>query len=254
VPVTSAEHVVDEVWARVTERTRVIVASHVTSSTALIFPVGALCRRAREAGIMTVVDGAHAAGQIAIDLERLGVDFYASNCHKWMCAPKGAGFLYARHAVQPLLAPLVVSWGWQSEQPGPSRFIDEQEWQGTRDLAAFLAVPDAIEFLRKRLTAEVRSTCRALAGQARAAITAVTGLPALSPDGAEWFAQMVSVPIPCSDPQETRRRLLEEFGIEVLVTSWNGRTLLRVSVQAYNTPADIETLAGAVRALLRDSR
>jgi isopenicillin-N epimerase len=254
VPVTSPDRIIDDIWARVTDRTRVVFLSHITSSTALIFPVEAVCRRAREAGIVTVVDGAHAAGQIDIDLERLGVDFYAANCHKWMCAPKGAGFLYARREVQPLLAPLVVSWGWQSAQPGPSRFIDEQEWQGTRDLAAFLSVPDAIAFLRAHLTEEVRAACHALARRARDAITAMTGLPALSPDGPAWFAQMVSVPVPCSDPQDVRRRLFEELRIEVLVVSWNGRALLRLSAQAYNTQGDIAALVDATRALLREPR
>jgi isopenicillin-N epimerase len=107
----------EAIWAEATGRTRVLVVSHVTSPTALLLPVEKLCRRAREAGVLSVIDGAHAPGQVALDLERLGADFYAGNCHKWLCAPKGAGFLYARPDKQELLDPLVVGWGY-----GDSRF------------------------------------------------------------------------------------------------------------------------------------
>ena len=92
-------------------------------------PVAELVRRARDRGIITVIDGAHAPGQIPLNLATLGADYYAGNCHKWMCAPKGAAFLYARRKAQALLEPLVVSWGWESEAPGPSPFVDEHEWQ-----------------------------------------------------------------------------------------------------------------------------
>ena len=143
VPLASAEAVVEAVWARVSPRTRILHLSHLTSPTALIFPVAELCRRARSAGILTVVDGAHAPGQIPVNLDQIGADFYSANCHKWMCAPKGAAFLYARREAQPLLSPLVVSWGWRQGVPGPSPFIDEQQRQGTRDIAAWLAVPAA---------------------------------------------------------------------------------------------------------------
>src|SRR5439155_4471628 len=111
VPVTSADEIVEQLWAGVTERTRVIAMSHITSGTALILPVAEVCRRARAAGILTVIDGAHAPGQIDLDLDDLGVDFYGGNCHKWLCAPKGSGFLYARPEHQDSLDPLIISWG-----------------------------------------------------------------------------------------------------------------------------------------------
>ena len=101
---------VDELWSGVTPRTRVISVSHITSATALRFPVEEICRRARRDGILVAVDGAHAPGQVDLDLESLGADFYAGNCHKWLCAPKGAGFLWARPEHQAGLAPLVVGW------------------------------------------------------------------------------------------------------------------------------------------------
>ena len=153
-PISSADEVIEQLWAGVTERTRVLFLSHITSPTALILPVQELVRRARAVGIITIVDGAHVPGQIPLNLEALGADFYAGNCHKWLNSPKGSAFLYARKEVQPLVEPLVVSWGWQPESStllsldsnGSSPFVLQHEWQGTRDIAAYLSVPAAIEF------------------------------------------------------------------------------------------------------------
>jgi len=241
-----------QVWSAVTDRTRVVCLSHITSPTALILPVETLVRRTREAGIITLVDGAHAPGQIPLDLRALGADYYAANCNKWLCAPKGSGFLYARREMQPRLRPLLVSWGEEwTDGVTPSAFINEFEYQGTRDPAPFLAVPAAIAFQRAHDWDSVRETCHALADRAREAVTAITGLPPLSPDDPVWFAQMISIPLPVEDPRAAQRRLLEEFGIEVVATRWQGHPLLRVSVQAYNTRSDIDRLAGAVGAVLR---
>jgi len=143
VPVRPSADVVEALWDAVTSRTRILFVSHVTSPTGIIFPIAELASRARDSGIVTVVDGAHAPGQIPIDLGKLGVDVYSGNCRKWMIAPKGAAFLHVRAEVQPLVEPLVVSWGWRSKRPGPSRFVDQHEWQGSRDVSAFLSVPSA---------------------------------------------------------------------------------------------------------------
>src|SRR3954447_5556560 len=145
-PLDDPEDVVKAMMAAVTPRTKVLFLSHITSPTAVTFPIESLIARAREAGLWTMIDGAHAPGQVPVDLHGLGVDFYGGNCHKWLCSPKGAGFLYARREVQHLLEPVIVSWGWEARDPSGSRFIDENEFQGTRDFAASLAVPDAIQF------------------------------------------------------------------------------------------------------------
>ena len=192
-----------------------------------------------------MIDGAHAPGQIPLDLHALGVDFYGGNCHKWMCAPKGAGFLYARKPVQPLLDPLVVSWGW------PGSFIEVQQRQATRDIAAYLAVPAAIEFQEAHDWPAVRRACHGLAQHARAVLSEISGLPALFPDSPEFYAQMACVPFSSAEPDAVRRRLWLEQNIEVPVTSWNGRALVRVSIQAYNTEVDVAALAAALRAEVR---
>ena len=118
-PIQSTEQVVEAIWSGVTDRTRVLFLSHVTSPTALILPIEELIRRARKAGIITVIDGAHAPGQVPLDLTELGADFYSGNCHKWMMAPKGSGFLYARPEMQPMLEPLVG--GWRAQRAERSR-------------------------------------------------------------------------------------------------------------------------------------
>lgn len=254
VPVTTAEDFVERFWSGVTPRTRVIFLSHITSPTALVLPIREIVRRAREAGIVSVIDGAHAAGQIPLDLAALGADFYSSNAHKWMLTPKGSAFLYARRAVQSLIEPLVVSWGWQSDHPGASRFIDEQEWQGTRDISAYLTVPSAIQFMHEHDWARVREDCHALARYAREQITAITGLEPLSPEtwdgsdepGSRWYAQMVSLPLPPGDPDALKRGLYDKYNIEAPIISWNDRRLIRVSIQNYNTRADVDALAAAL--------
>ncbi len=249
-PLESREQFVESLWGAVTERTKVIFLSHITSPTALIFPVEEICRRAREQDILTVIDGAHAPGQISLDLEAIGADFYAGNCHKWMNSPKGAGFLYARPEVQPLLEPLVVSWGWESETPGDSPFIDHHEWQGTRDIAAFLSVLAAIEFMRANDWERVRAECHELAAEFRRRVTELTGLPPLSPDSAEWYKQMVAVPLPDCDIDALKKRLYDDHRIEIPLLMWNGLPLIRASFQAYNTRDDLDRIVAALAVLL----
>jgi len=249
-PITSVQQVVDAIWSGVTDRTRVLSLSHITSSTAFILPVAELVRRARQVGIITLVDGAHAPGQVPLDLKSLGADFYVGNCHKWMMAPKGSAFVHAQPDRQPLLEPLVVSWGWQSEAPGPSRFIDEQEYQGTRDIAAYLAVPTAIQFMEAHNWPAVQRDCHELIRYARRAITGLTGLAPITPDAPTWFAQMVAFPLPDCDGETLQRRLYDEFAVEIPIISWNGANLVRISVQGYNTRADVDALVDALARLL----
>lgn len=252
-PLQSPEQIIETIWAGVTDRTRVLFMSHITSPTALILPVADLIRRAQSSGILTVVDGAHAPGQIPLDLKTLGADFYAGNCHKWLCAPKGSAFLFARREVQHLLEPLIVSWGWQSDTPSPSRFVDEQEWQGTRDISAYLTVPDAIRFQAEHSWPYVQQRCHELASFARHAISDLTGLEPLYPDSPNWYAQMITLPLPSCDPQELKQRLYEEFAIEVPLITWKERQFVRISIQGYNTRADIEALTSALSHLLPKS-
>ena len=247
-PVTTHADFVERFWAGVTERTRVIFISHITSPTTLIFPVAEICRRARAAGILTIVDGAHGPGQLPLNLAALDADIYTGACHKWLCAPKGAAFLYARPEVQRWLEPLVVSWGWEAEKPGPSRFVDWHEWQGTRDLAAYLTVPAAIRFQAAHGWDDVRRRCHRLAVETRARIDALTGLPPISPD--TWFVQFFAARLPECNLDVFKARLYDQHRIEAPLIRWNGQAFIRISFQAYNDEADADALLQALAHLL----
>ncbi len=244
-PLTTRKAFAEALWEGVTSRTRVIFLSHITSQTALIFPVEEIVRRARAAGILTIIDGAHAPGHIPLDLEALGADIYTGALHKWLCGPKGTAFLYVRPALQPFLEPLVVSWGYESEQPGESQFVDYFEWQGTRDMSPFLSVPAAIAYQEARDWAAARARCHALAIKTRERLNALTGQAAFAPP--EFIGQMASVRLPqgCR-PAALQTLLREKYRIEVPVFYWKGQPLLRVSFQAYNTAEDAEALVDAL--------
>jgi isopenicillin-N epimerase len=253
---------VDRLMAAVTPRTRVVFASHVTSATALIFPIGALCHAARERGLTTLIDGAHAPGYVDLDLDALGADFYTGNCHKWLCAPKGAAFLHARPERQAELHAGVISWGYVAETLGASatsspsgptgfdayvgRTVLERrlQWQGTRDIAAFLAVPAALDFLAANdwPRHRARSHERALALMHR--VGARNGLAPIAAD--IDFGQMVPIPVRCQDAEALRARLFEQHRIEVPVTQHAGQTFVRVSVQAYTQDDELQQLEAAL--------
>ena len=187
--------------------------------------------------MLSIVDGAHAPGHVPVDLETLGADIYAGNCHKWLCAPKGAGFLWARPEHQSWIEPLVVSWGYREEA-----FADRHAWAGTRDPAAYLSVPKAIEV---HATFDLEGA-RVLADQAEQGLAElgyprVPGLPA---------PFMRAVELPPGDPDELWARLYEEFRVEAPVYEWEGRRLLRVSIGPYNDEQDLERLVSALERLL----
>jgi isopenicillin-N epimerase len=252
IPTSTEINFIDQFWKGVTPHTRVIFISHITSPTAIIFPIKELCSRARKAGILTIIDGAHVPGQITLSLDELGADIYCGNLHKWLCAPKGSAFLFARPEVQSLIEPLIVSWGWQSEDPGPSPFIHLLEWTGTRDISAFLAVPEAIHFQQDFHWDEIRPICHSLTSELQQRIVALTGIPSLHPDSLDWFAQMGAAFLPdWIIGDEIQSRLFYEFQIEVPVTKWNGHKLIRFSLQAYNSHEDIIKLEKALKFILQ---
>lgn len=233
------DDVVERLFARKTRRTRAIYISHVTSATALRLPVEAIVARARAEGLVTIVDGAHAPGQLTLNLPALAADFYAGNCHKWLCAPRGTGFLYVRPEHQEEVDGAVVNWGYGA----PQSFVSRTEEQGTRDVAAHLTVPVALEFQRERNCGAVVERCRALALDARERLCALLGTEPLAP--AEMLLQMASVRLATPD-HELSQRLFDEHRIDVAVAG----DLLRVSIAAYTTSDDIERLLQALPALL----
>jgi isopenicillin-N epimerase len=255
-PVRSKEEIVEQFWRGVTPHTKVIYLSHITSSTALRLPVETICRRARAAGLLTIVDAAHSPGQIPVDLEALEADIVFGNSHKWMLAPKGSAFLYVRREVQDLIHPLVVSWG---THPTPeietgSRFIDILQWTGTKDPTAALAVPAAIQFMEEHDWETVRCECHKLLRQAIEQICELTDLPPLYPLDSEFYSQMGIAPLPISDLARLKSRLYDEYKIEVPLVQWQDQQFIRISIQAYNDEQDVVALVDALKDLLPQVR
>ena len=259
-PLVSEAAFTEAILAGMTDRTRVLFLSHITSPTALVFPIEPSIRVARERGIFSVIDGAHTPGHIPLRLDAMGVDFYAGNCHKWLMTPKGSAFLYVRPELQGMINPLVISHGWtaESKQPGArgafgnSPFIDELEMQGTRDPAAWLTVPSALDFRRDNGWDGVAADCRMLAQDTARRVRELTGLAALS--SPEFCApQMVSMPIPDPgiDMVEFQKLLMDRYGIEIPCFEWQDDTIVRLSVQGYNSGPQMDVLVGALADVLK---
>jgi len=225
----------EELIANIGIRTRAIVVSHITSPTALVLPVEEICDAARKAGVLSIVDGAHVPGHLPLDLGSLGADVYAGNCHKWLCAPKGAGFLWSHPEHQDWIEPLVISWGYHEA----ASFGERHGWQGTRDPAAYLAVPKAIGV---HATFDL-AAAKDLADEAERRLSLVGAKPlrgARSP-------LMRALTVRRGDPADLQRRLYEEHRVEIPIYEWEDTTLMRVSIGPYNDESDVVVLANAVR-------
>ncbi len=185
-PMTDAGDVVDALFRLATDRTKLVVFSHVTSPTAIVLPVDAICRRAHELGIPICIDGPHAIVMRHVDVAQLGCDFYAASCHKWLCAPFGSGFLYVHPRRQAMMEPLIVSWGRTPEGHAPS-WRDEFTWAGTRDPSAYLATTSAIRFLENIGLDAFRDRTHQLDRQSREMLTSMTGLDDLVTESRDWY-------------------------------------------------------------------
>ena len=237
-PLSDPSEVVDALLAAATERTRVLFVSHVASGTGLVLPVDEIVARARDRGLVTVIDGAHAPAQVPVNLAGLGADYYSGNAHKWLCAPKGAGFLHVQPERQERVDAAIVGWGYSDG----NAFSERVEKQGTHDPAAWLTVPDAIGFQAERDWEAVRERSRRLARDARRELCELLGTEPLAPES--MVAQMAAVRLPRSAP-ELSARLFARHRVEIPVGGPE-RDLLRLSVAGYTTRADIDRLSAAL--------
>lgn len=259
-PLKSAGQVIEAILSRVTARTRLAMLDHVTSPTGMILPIERLVRELADRGIETLVDGAHAPGMLPLQLGELGAAYYTGNCHKWICAPKGAGFLHVRRDLQKSIRPLVISHGANSRRSDRSRFLIEFGWTGTGDPTAALSVPEAIRFMGSLLPGgwpAIMHRNRALALAARAMLCDALNIPTPCPE--EMMGALAAVPIPDAaddtppvsplylDPLQDR--MLAKHGIEVPVAPWPAppKRVLRVSAQLYNSLPQYERLASALK-------
>lgn len=258
-PLEDEDEVVAPVLAAVSPRTRLALLDHVTSPTALVFPIARLVAALRERGVETLVDGAHAPGMVPVHLERLGAGWYTGNAHKWLCAPKGAAFLHVRRDLRTRARPAVTSLGY-SEEASPARFRAEFDWTGTCDPTPWLTIPAALDALGALLPGgwpEVMKRNHALALAARETIGEALRVAPAAP--AEMIGSMASVPLPKAARGSAATRLgpqglggwLRERGVEAWLYPWPspGGMLVRASAQLYNARAEYERLG----ALLADA-
>ncbi len=261
-PLAHPQEVVDAVMSRVTDRTRIALLDHVTSQTGLVLPIEALVAALRERGVETLVDGAHAPGMLPIDVAAIGAGWYTGNCHKWICAPKGAGFLYTRPDLQSQTRPAIISHGANSPRTDRSRYLIEFDWTGTDDPTPMLCVPEAIRFMGGLMAGgweAIRSNNHQLALRGRDVLCRALDLEPPCPD--EMIGSLASLPLPdgggevsnsplYADPLQDE--LLDQFDIEVPVIPWpaSPRRLIRISGQVYSRDGDYEKLGRALRVLL----
>jgi isopenicillin-N epimerase len=249
-PLCDPASIVDAIDGAITDRTRLLVIDHITSPTAVLFPVEAIIKRCAARGVDVLVDGAHAPGMIELDVERLGAACYAGNLHKWICAPPGAGFLWVRKDRQRDVHPTVLSL-----RQGDG-FANEFSWQGTRDVSSWLAVPDAIRGMDNLngpgSWPQVMRHNHELAVWVQGMLGEVWGVQPLTPPNGSMLGSMVSLDAPAAARRrfQTREalqaRLYADYRIEVFVLEWQGRWLVRPCCQVYNTPEQYRRLASAV--------
>lgn len=254
-PLSHAGEIVAPVLAAATSRTRLALLDHVTSPTGLIFPVEELVQSLATKGVETLVDGAHALGMIPLDLRHLGAAYYAANAHKWLCAPKGAAFLFVRRDRQRGLHPLVLSHGYD---PGGDGFRAEFDWTGTRDPTAWLSIPAAMRHLGGVLPggwAEIQARNRSLALRAREILCEALAVAPPCPE--TMVGAMASVTLPRAKTDSVTAKLdhesltdwFRERGIETWFFPWacDGGKLVRASAQLYNDEAQYALLASTLR-------
>jgi len=223
----------------ISSKTKIIFLSHITSSTGMIFPIKEICQLAKELGLITIIDGAHVPAHIDLDIIELDPDIYTGACHKWMLCPKGVSFLYCSKEMQDKLEPLVVSWGWESDMPSSSRFLDHNQYQGTNDISSYLCVPKAIEFLEDNYWVQIRKDCHEKIIEVRKILLRTLGTDPICDEN--LLGQMTSMIVNISDPLDLYK-FLKNNNIEIPIISWNNMVLLRVSYQCYNSMEQIEYL------------
>jgi isopenicillin-N epimerase len=250
-PITTKEQFIEDFFKGLTPKTKAIFISHITSATALIFPVKEICAIAKSKGLITIVDGAHAPAHIDLKINELAVDFYVAACHKWMMAPKGASFLYAHKSVQHLCDPLVISWGYKALKPSHSSFLDYHQMIGTRDFSAFLAVTMSIIFMKDNNWPEVSKKCHEMVLANAPLFYDLLGTQPISPLTNEWIGQMISIPINTKEPEVLQRKLFKEFNIEIPIMRQGEDIYMRYSINAFNSLQDLEALHNALTTIIK---
>lgn len=241
-PIESKEQFLDAFWSGLTANTKVIFISHITSATALILPVEDICRKAKEFGLITLVDGAHVPGHIPLNLDTMPADFYTGALHKWLLAPKACSFLHVKKEFQDKLDPLIVSWGYESDTPSHSQFLDYHEYNGTRDFSAYLVLPAIRKFWDDLHWDEQSNLARQTLLEWYPKFCALLHTTPLAPLSTDFLGQIVSIPIQSPDPLALKEILYSKYHIEIPITNRGKELFLRIAYQAYNTEDELQYL------------
>lgn len=261
-PVTDPHEVTRAILRHVGPRTKLLLVDHVTSPTAMVLPVADIVREVEARGVPVLVDGAHAPGNVELDLRAIGASYYTANCHKWLCAPKGCAMLWVRREHQERVRPAVTSHGANSPRTDRSRFLLEFDWTGTADPTPYLCVGESLRFMASLVEGgwpALRAKNRALALEARATLEAAMGVGSVCPES--MIASMAAARIPDGPAAGPRSplyldplqdELLGRFGVEVPIVGFPSppARLVRVSAQLYNTREEYTYLARALVSLV----
>lgn len=250
-PVQSKEDFIEQFFKGLTSKTKLVFISQITSSTGLRLPVEEICAISKQKGLLTFVDGAHAPGQIRVDLNTLQSDFYTGACHKWMLTPKGSSFFYAARELQPICDPLLISWGYCSAAPSHSQFLDYHQTQGTRDFSAFLTIPAAIDFMKENNWPAVSENCRRITLSNVDRFCKLLNAEPLCYGKEDFIFQLCSTVIKTKQPEQLHQLLFNKYKIEIPVMVLEDMVLLRYSIQGFNSQEDLDILYDAVKDIIQ---
>ena len=244
-PFLSEEDFIERLEAKITSKTKIIFASHITSSTAIIFPAKKISALAKKHNLFCIIDGAHAPAFIDLSIKQINCDVYVGACHKWMCSPKGVSFLYVKKNHQNKIDPLVVSWGYDSDFPSKSKFLDYHQWQGTKDMSAYLTIPYTIKFLKENNWNKIREKCNKINIWARNEINNLLDKENICDD--KFLGQMSSIYMDIEANPKNNIEFYKKYNIQVPFILWNNKSFFRISIQVYNTKEDIYKLLYALK-------
>lgn len=230
-----------------TDKTRVLILSHITSPTAITLPIKEIAAAAKQRGILVCIDGPHAVAQLPLDIKSLDVDYYTASCHKWLCAPLGSGFLYVAPEHRKQIRPALLSWG-RLRPRQPKEWYEEFIWSGTQDYASYLSVPTAIEFLKGIGLDRFRTQTHAMARYVRSRLEELGAGPALVADSPQWYASMAHVPIPAKgDAAALQKKLWDKYQVESPIWDFGGRVFARISCHIYTTREQVDYFLEALK-------
>jgi isopenicillin-N epimerase len=246
-PVKSAGDIERAIVGAPSARTKLVVVDHITSPTALVFPIERILAACTERGIDVLIDGAHGPGMVPLNIEALGAAYYAGNLHKWTCGPKGSAFIWVRKDRQAEIHPLVVSHFFEQG------LAKEFGWQGTRDISAWLSVPRALEFMAQIGWEKIMTHNHAMAAWAHQFLCARWTVEAISPLDGSLLGSMATVPLPApldrlplEEVQKLQQSLHDRDRVEAPIMTWGGRNYVRPCCQIYNSAEDVHRLASAI--------